>query len=237
VKELARTPPRAKSRRDVRLCQMVRDDRERLGPLRRPSVNMRDDLGSLLEDRARLRRIVRLHIIGVPSAGKTTLARDIATRLGVPHYDLDSLAFVDDRWTLRPTHDRDAMLARILEEPSFVTEGGFLGWTEALFAETDHIIWLDPPLWVLVGRHVRRHWRHPLLLPSLIRFQVLMYLRLAGAGPAKDDPNLTRRGIESALRRWADKVDRVVHPTSASDLINGLTCCRSRSPAESSDPS
>jgi adenylate kinase family enzyme len=51
---------------------------------------------------------VRLHIIGIPSSGKTTLATGVANRLGVPHHDLDALAFVDDRRTLRPSADRDA---------------------------------------------------------------------------------------------------------------------------------
>jgi hypothetical protein len=68
-------------------------------------------------------------MIGVPSAGKTTLATELAQRLDVPVYALDQLAFVDDRWTLRAESERDEMLARILEDPGFVTEGGFLGWT------------------------------------------------------------------------------------------------------------
>ena len=165
---------------------------------------------------------MRLHIIGIPSSGKTTLGRDVASLLGVTHHDLDPLAFVDERWTLRPTPERDAMLARILDEPSFVTEGGFLGWTEPLFAAADHIVWLDPPLPTLVWRHLRRHWRHPLWLPSLLRFQVLMYLRPAGAGPAKDDPDQTRAGIESALRPWASKVLRVNRSISAADLVKRL---------------
>jgi adenylate kinase family enzyme len=140
---------------------------------------------------------VRLHIIGIPSAGKTTLAKNVSRLLSVPHHDLDPLMFVDERWTLRAIPQRDAMLDRILEEPSFVTEGGFLDWTEPLFAAADHIIWLDPPLRILVWRHVRRHWSNPRLLPSLLRFQVLMYLSRPGHAPSRFDPNQTREGIES----------------------------------------
>lgn len=66
--------------------------------------------------------------------------------LMVPHYDLDGVAFVDEHWTMRTPVERDAMILEILEEPSFVTEGGFIGWTEPLFAAADHILWLDPPL-------------------------------------------------------------------------------------------
>jgi adenylate kinase family enzyme len=125
---------------------------------------------------------MRLHVIGIPSAGKTTLATGLSGLLGVPHYDLDSLAFLDERWSPRPAAERDAMVTRILQEPNFVTEGGFLGWTDGLLSAADHIIWLDPPLVVLVWRHIRRHWRNPTLLPSLLRFQILMYLRPAGLG-------------------------------------------------------
>jgi adenylate kinase family enzyme len=142
---------------------------------------------------------VKLHIIGIPSAGKTTLAKGMSRLLGVPLHDLDSLAFVDERWTLRPIPERDEMVARILEEPSFVSEGGFLGWTEALFAAADHIVWLDPPLRVLVWRHVRRHRRHPWLLPSLLRFQVLSCICVR-QGPGRTRPTLTRRAQVSRAR-------------------------------------
>jgi hypothetical protein len=165
---------------------------------------------------------MRLHVIGIPSAGKTTLAGNVSRLLGVPHHDLDALAFVDERWTLRATPERDAMLARILEEPSFVTEGGFLEWTEPLFAAADHIIWLDPPLRDLIWRHIRRHWRHARWLPSLLRFQVLMYLRPAGRGPARFDPDQTRAGIEVALRPWGDKVLRVTHAVTADQIVERL---------------
>ena len=36
--------------------------------------------------------------------------------------------------------ERDAMLAEILQQPSVVTEGGFLGWTTPLFAAADHMV-------------------------------------------------------------------------------------------------
>ena len=171
---------------------------------------------------------MKLHIIGIPSSGKTTLGKSLSKLLSLPHHDLDSLAFVDERWTLRPTSERDAMVARILKEPSFVTEGGFLGWTDVLLAAADHIVWFDPPLRVLVWRHVRRHRRHPRQLPSLLRFQVLMYVRPAGDGPLKADLNQTRAGIEDALRPWAHKVIRLTRPVTAAEVMKKLA--RSSSP-------
>jgi len=161
---------------------------------------------------------VKIHLIGVPSAGKSTLGQALSKHLGIPHYALDELAFVDDRWTLRPRSERNAMLDKILAKPSFITEGGFLGWTDDLFAESDLILWLDPPLSVLVWRHVRRFARHPWWIPSLVRFQIQSYRRPAGAGPAKDDPNQTRAGIMAALEPWRAKVFRVQRGVDASEI-------------------
>ena len=169
---------------------------------------------------------MRLHIIGISSAGKTTLARAIADRTAVPVHELDGLAFVDDRWTLRAFSERDAMLARILDEPSFVTEGGFLGWTEKVFAAADHILWLDPPLWVLTWRHLRRHWRHPLMLPSLLWFQWRTYVRPAGSGPFRSDPQMTRSGMAHALRAHASKVYRVRGAVTADEVFRRLALDR-----------
>ena len=123
---------------------------------------------------------------------------------------------------MRSTPELDAMIARILEEPSFVTEGSFIGWTEPLFAAADHILWLDSPVRLLVWRHVRRHGRHPWRLVDHLRFQIRMYLRPAGAGPAKFDLDLTRAGIETALRPWAFKVLRLRREVGAADVVKGL---------------
>jgi hypothetical protein len=165
---------------------------------------------------------MRLHIVGIPSAGKTTLARDISARLEVPMHTLDGLAFIDERWTLRPAAERDAMLHRILQEPSFVSEGGFLGWTEPLFEAADHIVWLDPPLRVLAWRHLVRHWRRPLMLPSLLWFQWRMFVRAAGRGPLEGDPDVTRSGIALALRPYARKVYRMERSVGADAVIERL---------------
>jgi hypothetical protein len=156
------------------------------------------------------------------SAGKTTLATQLAQRLDVPVHVLDQLAFVDDRWTLRAESERDEMLARILEQPSFVSEGGFLGWTDPLLAEADVILWLDPPLRTLVWRHIRRFSRHPFWLPGLLRFQIESYIRPEGAGPAKDNPNLTRAGQARALLPWRNKVFRLRRGVTADDVLRSL---------------
>ena len=147
--------------------------------------------------------MVKVHIIGLPSAGKTTLAAGLSSHFHVPHHDLDAVAFVDERWTMRPMADRVELVAQIVASPGFVTEGGFLGWVTPLFAAADRIVWLDPPLRVLIWRHIRRHGRllQPQWLVARLRFQVLL---LTSSLPVRDRRSLTRArralSIEVALQ-------------------------------------
>jgi hypothetical protein len=168
---------------------------------------------------------MRVHIVGLPSSGKTTLAKGLSTRLNVPHHDLDAVAFVDEAWSPRPALERDELVAAILATPDFVTEGYFLDWATPLLAAADHIVWLDPSLPRLLGRHIRRHpgrLLHPRWVIARLHFQVLSYRRPAGSGPAANDPNLTRAGVQLALRPWAEKVLRIRDPVSASEIIQML---------------
>jgi adenylate kinase family enzyme len=71
---------------------------------------------------------MRVHIVGLPSSGKTTLAKGLSTRLNVPHHDLDAVAFLDDAWSPRPDRERDrlvdalAMLATVKLHPLSATK-------------------------------------------------------------------------------------------------------------------
>jgi len=165
---------------------------------------------------------VKLHVIGIPSAGKTTLGKELSRLLEIPFYALDAIAYLDERWTERSPAERDELVRQILERPARVTEGGFLGWTSALFEAADRIVWLDPPLRTLVWRHLRRHARQPWRIPSQLAFQIRMYLRAPGEGPLASDPDQTRTGIGDALRSWRRKVIRVTRPVTAIELVDAF---------------
>jgi hypothetical protein len=168
---------------------------------------------------------MKIHILGLPSSGKTTLARELSLRLELPHHDLDAVAFVDERWTPRPPVERDRLVSDIVSKPSFVTEGFFIEWTTPLFSAADHIIWLDPSLLRLIFRHLLRHRSQlisrPFWLVARVRFQVLSYYRGVGSGPGAD-PTLTRSGIESALRPWGNKLLRVRRSVSVDQILEAL---------------
>ena len=133
--------------------------------------------GSLIElSRARPRRVL---IVGGEATGKTTLARELASSLKYPEYELDEIAWqstrgpdvslrgvfepdFQDREPLvqRPLQDRLSRIRAIAAQPSWIAEGVFLVWTDLLFQQADAIVWLDQVGIVpIVGRILARHAR------------------------------------------------------------------------------
>lgn len=89
----------------------------------------------------------RIHIVGGPGSGKTVLARQLGKHLGIPTYELDTIAFEGRDFTDRPLAARLEDVRRIAAQPSWITEGIFLGWTEELMRQADSIVWLDNITW------------------------------------------------------------------------------------------
>lgn len=97
-----------------------------------------------LKSSANLRRI---HIIGGPGSGKTTLARKIGAYLGIEIYELDQIAFTGPDYVERPFPDRVADITLIADRSTWITEGFFVLWTEELLKRADIVVWLDHVTW------------------------------------------------------------------------------------------
>ncbi|PKB62961.1 MAG: hypothetical protein BZY67_02495 [SAR202 cluster bacterium Io17-Chloro-G1] len=86
---------------------------------------------------------MRVHIIGGPGSGKTTLAQSLSDQIAVPSYSLDDVAWHPYGSGTRPIHERVRIVTDLASQPDWMTEGAFLWWIEALLKSADTIIWLD----------------------------------------------------------------------------------------------
>jgi adenylate kinase family enzyme len=113
----------------------------------------------------------RIAVIGNGAGGKTTLARALSERLGVPHHEVDAAQFRSD-WTRVPAsavaHELDAWLA----DDGWVIDGfGPLACVERRLDAADTVLWLDLPLRTHLLRALRRRGGPPLrvTLASIVR--------------------------------------------------------------------
>lgn len=106
------------------------------------------------------KNLMRLHIIGGPGSGKTTLAREIGRVLGIEVHELDQIAFSGPDYVKRPLPERMADIVCIANRPAWITEGIFILWIDELLARANIIIWLDhvgwrTSFWRITRRFVR----------------------------------------------------------------------------------
>ena len=97
--------------------------------------------------------MAKIHLLGGPGSGKTTLAHQLSSMLIVPHYDLDTFgrkygdrmaAYVDEAFA-------------IAAQPEWITEGIYLMWTDPLLHQADVIVVLRVTWPIAAWRIIRRH--------------------------------------------------------------------------------
>jgi adenylate kinase family enzyme len=102
----------------------------------------------------------RISVAGDAGSGKTTVSRAIATRLDLPHVELDDL-FHGPNWSTPPKAEFQRRVAETLDGlDGWVADGNYTGSLGSVVLErAELLVWLDLPLRLCL----RRIWRRTLL--------------------------------------------------------------------------
>ena len=108
--------------------------------------------------------ISRIHILGAPGSGVTTLGKAIAGRLGFSHFDTDDYYwFTDDALPYRrkrnPDHRRQLLQKDLAKSESWVLSGALCGWGDVFIPTFDLVIYLWLPVEIRLARIRKREIR------------------------------------------------------------------------------
>jgi adenylate kinase family enzyme len=97
----------------------------------------------------------RVNVVGTTASGKTTFARALAERLGVPHVELDALHWEKD-WTEAPNEVMRLRVERAIAGPEWVVDGNYSAVRDLVWDRAEAVVWLDFPLPTILWRYATR---------------------------------------------------------------------------------
>ena len=101
----------------------------------------------------------RVAVIGNPGAGKSTLARALSARLGVPHIELDALNWRAD-WKALSVEEPERwsrLIAEAVGRDGWIADGNYSkGALPQILSRATDVIWLDYSRSVIMVRVLRR---------------------------------------------------------------------------------
>ncbi|MET7683854.1 adenylate kinase [Streptomyces sp. NPDC005423] len=100
----------------------------------------------------------RILVAGVTGAGKSTLARTLSDRLGLPFHEMDALYFTGPDWAVNERLAEDT--ARVAAGPRWIIDSiGYPDVRDLLWSRADTVVWLDYGRQVVMPRVLRRSLR------------------------------------------------------------------------------
>lgn len=101
----------------------------------------------------------RVLVIGCPGAGKSTLARIIAERLGVEPIHLDT-HYWQPGWVRMPQSEWHPLVTSMVQRPTWVMDGNFQSTLPMRLDQADAVVFLDMPRRICLWRICKRLWEH-----------------------------------------------------------------------------
>jgi adenylate kinase family enzyme len=164
----------------------------------------------------------RILVYGVTGSGKTTIARQIAARTGLPWHEVDNLTWEPD-WVVVPVEEQRRRIAAICAGERWILDTAYGAWLEVPVARVELIVALDYPRWQSLARLIRRTLLRNLdhkpicngntesLRQTFSRNSIILWHfqsfarkrdRIRAWAADESGPDLVRLTSPSATRRW-----------------------------------
>ena len=164
----------------------------------------------------------RILILGRTGSGKTTLGRELAASIGVPHVELDALYF-GPNFSTAPLDLLRERTSAAIAEGQWVTDGNKSAVRDLVWPRADTIVWLEYPLVVSLWRLGKRALRRT----STLKAQAVA--DTGGQASLRGQLVQAAKGVLTALR--SHRGQRREYPLMFADPKNQhLAVVRLRSP-------
>jgi adenylate kinase family enzyme len=105
----------------------------------------------------------RIVVVGTSGSGKTTMARRLGERLGVPHIELDEL-HLGPNWAEVPDElFRERTLRALDGREGWTVDGNYSQVRDIVWPRADTVVWLDYSLPLMLWRLTRRTFGRAIL--------------------------------------------------------------------------
>ena len=108
----------------------------------------------------------RVSVVGNSGSGKSTMARQLAAALGVPHLELDSV-FHQPGWEPLPADEFRRVVDAAVAGDGWVMDGNYSAVRPIVWARADTVVWLDLPRRTVMRQVVWRTLRRAVIRQEL----------------------------------------------------------------------